>query len=409
MRKVHERIASLVLLAVGHAAMGQVSMSIQMNKPQDPVIGLPFSADQSVRTVQHLADGTPLTSELKGHVYRSAAGIERYDGVLVSSNADAATQIYILDRAKHTAVLLNTKLKTATIEHLPPTASVSIRFLPLRSAPIHGAALKPADMVTTDLGTRTQGTMILVGKHVVGTIAAGKVGNDQPLYVTTDVWVYPQLKLLVKEVEQNPLSGERTFELTNIRSEDPDPGLFEIPAGYTIKDMPPMPSRLPDIASPRPPAAPEPMTKEIRDALKIADPGTGNTGESSQWQQIVVDDSCRVLAPATGVFQTNPDLCRLDGMGVHRSSHVAAKETAGVIQHRNVEVAEQTYLLQNVHSEPVVFVVVQKVPDGWHIDSDPQPKAIKGDIAVFRANAEPGQTVRLHVGMAHETPLADQQ
>jgi hypothetical protein len=88
---------------------------------------------------------------------------------------------------------------------------------------------------------------------------------------------------------------------------------------------------------------------------------------------------------------------------------VAAKQVDGVVQHAKVNVADQTYLLQNIHSEPVVFVGAQEVPDGWHIDSDPQPKAMKGVFAIFRVNAQPGQIVRLHVGMVHETLMEDRQ
>ena len=130
--------------------------------------------------------------------------------------------------------------------------------------------------------------------------------------------------------------------------------------------------------------------------------------ESSRWQQVYVDDHCRVLAP-DAELESNPDVCRLDGRGVLRSSHVAAREVDGVVLHAKVDVVEQTYLLQNIHSEPVVFVVAEEVPDGWHIDSDPQPQALKGNFAIFRVSAQPGQIVRLHVGMAHETPMDDQQ
>jgi hypothetical protein len=73
---------------------------------------------------------------------------------------------------------------------------------------------------------------------MTGTIPAGKVGNGQPILVTTDVWTAPQLKIVVHEVEQNPLYGERIYELSNIRSEEPDPRLFEIPEGYILKEQP---------------------------------------------------------------------------------------------------------------------------------------------------------------------------
>jgi hypothetical protein len=131
--------------------------------------------------------------------------------------------------------------------------------------------------------------------------------------------------------------------------------------------------------------------------------------ESSRWRHVYIDEHCQVLASDTGELQSNPDVCHLAGRGVLRSSHVAAKEVDGGVQHTRVDVTEQTYLLQNIHFEPVVFVVAQEMPEGWHIDSDPSPQTTKGNFAIFRVNAQPGQIVRLHVGMAHETPMDDQQ
>jgi hypothetical protein len=130
---------------------------------------------------------------------------------------------------------------------------------------------------------------------------------------------------------------------------------------------------------------------------------------SAAAQQIYVDDNCQVLDAATGQFAANADVCHLDGAGVQRSSHVAAKEVDGGVQHSLVSVAEQTYMLQNIHAQPVVFVVAHQVPDGWHVDSDPQPATVRNGVAIFRVIAQPGQIVRLHVGTAHATPLDDQQ
>lgn len=127
--------------------------------------------------------------------------------------------------------------------------------------------------------------------------------------------------------------------------------------------------------------------------------------DTSGWRHVYVDDSCQIMTSG-GQFQNDADICHLDGAGVQVSSHIAAKDVDGVRQHSLVKVHEQTYLLQNVDSEPVLFVVAQQVPAGWHVDSDPQPDQVKGNVAIFRVTAQPGQIVRLHVGVAHESPVA---
>jgi hypothetical protein len=61
--------------------------------------------------------------------------------------------------------------------------------------------------------------------------------------------------------------------------------------------------------------------------------------------------------------------------------------------------------LQNPTDKPVLFTVRHKVPENWTVDSDPPPSSMDGSTAVFRANAEPGQRVRLHVGMHRSYPV----
>jgi hypothetical protein len=98
-------------------------------------------------------------------------------------------------------------------------------------------------------------------------------------------------------------------------------------------------------------------------------------------------------------------ICHLES--ILTSHHIEETLRDGARQRNNVSVAEQEYLLQNVTSEPVTFVVKHALPEDWKVDSDPQPIKIADNTAFFRVNAEPGQIVRLHVGEHHAEPLAD--
>lgn len=278
MRLSSASLGLLFLLALHPFALAQVSMTMQMGKPDTPVVGLPFSADQSVRTVQHLATGAVLSSEIKGHIYRSADGVERYDGAIVSTDPahpEPVLQALILDHAKRTSILLNSKLKTATLQHLPAQAAVSVSFLPQRPPTYQNKLIKPENPTTEDLGKKTLGMRTILGKRVTGVIPAGTVGNDQPLQVTAEVWFAPDLKLIVNQIDKNPLAGERTYELTNIRGDEPDPSLFQVPDGYTLKEQAPMPvpNTLPNLGAVKPP---EQRTKQIEDALNSPDPDVKN-------------------------------------------------------------------------------------------------------------------------------------
>jgi hypothetical protein len=130
----------------------------------------------------------------------------------------------------------------------------------------------------------------------------------------------------------------------------------------------------------------------------------------SPFKEIHVDRYCHLLPdPAQVVGQEKPRLrsdpviCHLEN--VDTSGHMEEAIAGNAMQRNWVSITEQEYLLQNVTTAPVAFVVEQFVPQGWRVDSDPQPTQIVGPTALFRVYAQPGEIVRLHVGLRHTKPL----
>jgi hypothetical protein len=123
---------------------------------------------------------------------------------------------------------------------------------------------------------------------------------------------------------------------------------------------------------------------------------------------IVVDQGCRILPDSDPAVLgdhnyafRDPAICHLES--VLASRHVEERISSG--DRSLVRIREHEFILQNVTDSPAVFVVRQAVPEGWSVDSDPQPTTVDGETAVFRVNAEPGQIVRLHVGLRNAIPL----
>jgi hypothetical protein len=143
--------------------------------------------------------------------------------------------------------------------------------------------------------------------------------------------------------------------------------------------------------------------------LLHAAPRQADSSNSAPLKEIHVDQRCKVLLDQSDALTgfTKSDLkhhhaiCRL--ASVHTSQHVEETLQGGK-QRSKVTIAEREYLLQNVTSEPVAFVVEQPLPENWKIDSDPKPAKIVDATAFFRVSAEPGQIVRLHVGERHANP-----
>jgi hypothetical protein len=87
-----------------------------------------------------------------------------------------------------------------------------------------------------DLGTQAVEGVLATGTRTTTTIAAGTIGNEQPIVIVSEQWFSPDLKVLVLTKHSDPRSGETVYRLTNIVQTEPARSLFEVPADYTLKD-----------------------------------------------------------------------------------------------------------------------------------------------------------------------------
>lgn len=139
-------------------------------------------------------------------------------------------------------------------------------------------------------------------------------------------------------------------------------------------------------------------------------PAYDGSASPSAVKPIYIDQDCRIIAAlavdAAGktprTFR-DPVICHIEQ--VADSEHMEEKIVGNNLYRSRIRISEQQYVLQNVAQGRVVFVVQQAVPADWVVDSDPQPSQIVDGIATFPFYAEPGEIVKLHVGLRHVTPL----
>jgi hypothetical protein len=127
-------------------------------------------------------------------------------------------------------------------------------------------------------------------------------------------------------------------------------------------------------------------------------------------RQIYVDQDCRILPGGTPIVPgkkdtpfSDPVICHLESIA--NSNHIEEKIVGNELYRSKVFVAEQEFVLQNIADVKAEFIVEVPINSDWVIDSDPQPVSTEGDVAVFPVYAQPGEIVRLHVGMRHTQPL----
>jgi len=54
--------------------------------------------------------------------------------------------------------------------------------------------------------------------------------------VENEFWWSPQLGLNLSSIKNDPRIGKQTFTVTEVVQGDPDPSLFQLPAGFEVVD-----------------------------------------------------------------------------------------------------------------------------------------------------------------------------
>ena len=230
-----------------------VSASFTFRVPLYPPVngflpGRPYSAEEISQQTQILPDGSRVVrSSYSGHFYRDSAGRTRTEQqfpqstILKQKEAPAVPEIfdpvdgciYYLDAAKRIAhrVELPQPLKALT----PPQGLVFPMAPPVMMNAASGeGAGTPPERVTERLGTQTMDGIPIQGTRTTTTYAAGTMGNDGPVSATAEIWISPDLNIVISSKIYDPRQGERIQTLSSIRRDEPDSALFQVPQGYQV-------------------------------------------------------------------------------------------------------------------------------------------------------------------------------
>jgi len=229
------------------------------------VKGQPFSADIVEESDQYLVDGNHIHHETHGRIFRDSEGRSRTENELggLIGSGKPIVHIQIFDPADGAVIMLDPEHKVASVVHFGGKVTVTSTVKPVPRAikpaqrvPSESRAVSPEAMQqnlrdTRDmqvLGAKRQysqedlGTMEIEGFTVKGTrttttTPAGAAGNDKPLTSYYEHWFSADLQTDLLTKSTSPESGQHVHRLVNIRSGDPDPLLFQVPADYTVKEQ----------------------------------------------------------------------------------------------------------------------------------------------------------------------------
>ncbi len=207
----------------------------------------PFSATEERHSLQVLGDGTRIENMQTNRLYRDAEGrtrVEEMNGTITIDDPSTVTRV-TLDPAAKTAYkggLLTRFFKNSGTNFFGYATGSASAFTTAPTPWTGGNTAANMQGVmsetTENLGTQSVNGVNAVGVRTTMVIPKGQIGNNRDIKVMTEHWSSNDLQMLIKSVNSDPRFGDTTYQLTKITQSAPDPGLFQIPADYTVKEMP---------------------------------------------------------------------------------------------------------------------------------------------------------------------------
>jgi hypothetical protein len=196
----------------------------------------PFSARITRESIQLLADGNRIDRKESGTIARDSVGRTRRETSLPAIGPLAASGavphfVFIKDPAAGKSYILDEEKKTAGVMSIISSQGKSFPY----KIEKYGLAAEEPAVSTESLGTKTIEGLSVQGTRTTRTIPAGRIGNENPIVITTEKWYSPDLQTVVSLTRTDPRFGTTTYQLTSINRADPPQSLFIVPQDYTIK------------------------------------------------------------------------------------------------------------------------------------------------------------------------------
>lgn len=224
----------------------------------EKVTGAPYSATAVTESTQVLGDGNRIVNKSSSFQARDSEGRTRREmpKALGQLPLDMPQMVMISDPVNNTDYMLNLKEKTADVikrvngkgvfiyksgkeeREQQEIEAVKVKTnQQLFRTEVGGEArhieLKN-DVKREDLGSQVIDGISCNGKRETRTIPAGAIGNEQPIVITSEIWTSPELKAVVLSKHNDPRFGETTYELTDVKRDEPTQSLFQVPSDFRV-------------------------------------------------------------------------------------------------------------------------------------------------------------------------------
>jgi hypothetical protein len=209
------------------------------------VAGAPYSGTEVRSSTQTLANGNVIQRSTSINIFRDSQGRVRTETTMKHPDGTSSTHITIHDPVAGVVHNIDAQGKVShdMTLHTPPNGQGRGRGPRQAGASSTGTSADATtrqrrtdpNLVTEHLGAQTISGVSATGTRMTRTIPAGAEGNSQPIVSVHESWMADDLKVPVMVKSSDPRFGTTQNQLTNVVRAEPDPTLFQVPAGYTVE------------------------------------------------------------------------------------------------------------------------------------------------------------------------------
>jgi hypothetical protein len=223
---------------IQHAPDGGTSERVQsVDIPAIP--NAAFSAVVLTEIVRILPDGSKQTTWNHRSVARDNAGRVFQERRYFAPHGDVqetpVSQLEYQDPNIHELTLCS------PAGHICRTYPFTPRFTPPAqndSLPANVNLPNGVTILRENLGKNTIEGVDCVGSRETTTIPAGLIGNEKAQTIVKEFWYSPRLGINVLTKRSDPrVSSIQNFSVTKLSFSEPDPAIFNLPAGFTIRSQ----------------------------------------------------------------------------------------------------------------------------------------------------------------------------
>ena len=200
-----------------------------------PIPNVPLMAVVNTESSRILPNGTTLNQKTLSAIARDEHGrIFNEKRALVPTSETAPPPIlviHIYDPQTRTNTFIDPQGQVAwqnTLRRPPATVPPEVGSIPLT-----GNSPASPYVKEQDLGTRRMEGVDVHGIRDTQTIPAEASGGKD-ISVVDEYWYSEDLRLNMLVIHKDPRTGEQTTTVTQVSRSEPDPAIFEIPAGYKV-------------------------------------------------------------------------------------------------------------------------------------------------------------------------------